>query len=55
MIRLVQVFPFDFGAEPTAWPTVVRVVLLVGIIGTAIAMIVSLATAVRGRPGPVAS
>jgi hypothetical protein len=58
MIRLWQVFPFDFGAEPNAWATVVRVVLIVGIVGivgTVIAMIVSIVTAIRGRPGSVAS
>lgn len=55
MIRLWQDFPFDFGAEPNAWATVVRVGLIVGIVGTVIAMIVSIVTAIRGRPGSVAS
>ncbi len=55
IVRLWQVFPFDFGAEPSAWATVVRVLLVVAMAGTAIAMIVSVVTALRGRPGPVPS
>ncbi len=55
MIRLWQVFPFDFGADANAWATVVRVVLIVGVVGTAIAMIVSVVIAIRGRPEPAAS
>lgn len=51
VVRLWQVFPFDFGAGPDAWTTVTRVVL-VGIIGTAIARINSF---VRGHPRAVAS
>lgn len=55
MIRLWQVFPFDFGADANAWATVVRVVLIVGVVGTAIAMIVSVVISIRGRPEPAAS
>lgn len=47
-IRVWQVFPFDFGAEPSFWSVLLRVLLAVGIAGTTIAMIVSLVTAVRG-------
>lgn len=55
MVRLWQVFPFDFGAEPNVWSTVVRVLLIVAIAGTGIALIVSVVTALRGRPGSVPS
>lgn len=55
VVRLWQVFPFDFGAEPTAWATVVRVLLVVAMAGTAIAMIVNVVTALRGRSGTVPS
>lgn len=55
MIVLWQVFPFDFGAEPNGWSTVTRVVLLIGIVGTAIALIVSFVIAVRGGHRAVAS
>src|SRR5690348_16409343 len=30
-VRLWQVFPFEFGADPNAWSTVVRVLLVVAI------------------------
>ncbi|QMU22841.1 hypothetical protein [Gordonia rubripertincta] len=50
LIRLWQVFPFDFGDTDTPWSTVVRVVLAVGIAGTAIAMVVVIVqTALRRR------
>lgn len=55
VVRLWQVFPFDFGAEPSAWAAVVRVLLIVAVAGTAIAVIVSVVTALRGRRGSVAS
>jgi hypothetical protein len=55
IVRLWQVFPFDFGAEPNAWAAVVRVLLIVAAAGTAIAVIASVVTALRGRPGSVPS
>jgi hypothetical protein len=54
-VRLWQVFPFDFGAEPNAWSTVVRVLLIVAIAGTGIAVIVGVVTALRSRSGSVPS
>lgn len=48
MIRLWQVFPFDFGSDPGAWPTVFRVFLAFGIVGAAIGMIVTAVVVVRG-------
>ena len=50
MIRLWQVFPFDF-ADGTAWPVLVRVLLLLGIVGGAIGIVVNLVALVRGGPG----
>lgn len=50
MIVLWQVFPFDFGSDASAWATVVRVALVIGIAGTAVAMIVSVVMVIRG-PG----
>ncbi|MDH3026929.1 hypothetical protein QEN35_21465 [Gordonia alkanivorans] len=50
LVRLWQVFPFDFGDSGIPWSTVARVVLAVGIAGTAIAMVVVIVqTALRRR------
>ena len=60
MIRLWQVFPFDFGADPGGWPTAFRVLLAIGIVGSAIGMIVTAVVALRlprraeRRPGAAA-
>lgn len=48
MVGLWQVFPFDFGADPGSWSTVVRILLVIGIAGTAVGMIVTAVVAVRG-------
>jgi hypothetical protein len=39
-VRLLVVFPFDFGSP--GWSTIVRVLLVVGAVGSAIAVIVNL-------------
>jgi len=52
MIGLWQVFPFDFGAGSSGWATVVRVALVIGIVGTIIAMIVSVVMVIRGTARP---
>ncbi len=50
LIRLWQVFPFDFGGDSTfPWSTIVRVVLVVGMAGTAVAMIVLIVQTVLRR------
>ncbi|MFZ2529198.1 MAG: hypothetical protein WAX14_16335 [Rhodococcus sp. (in: high G+C Gram-positive bacteria)] len=50
LTRMWQVFPFDFGAAGSVpWTTIVRVVLGVGIVGTIIAVLVSLVQVVTGR------
>jgi uncharacterized integral membrane protein len=50
MINLWTVFPFDFGAQPGAWPTLVRVLLAFGIVGTVIAMIIACVAILRSVP-----
>ena len=47
-IRMLQVFPFDFG-DSDVWPVVFRVLLWVAIIGAAIGIIVNAVIVVRGR------
>jgi hypothetical protein len=61
MVRLLQVFPFAFGPG-SDWALVVRILLVLGIVGTAIALLVNLvallrllgsdARGPRGRRGP---
>ncbi|MGA5298385.1 hypothetical protein ACPCHT_00570 [Nucisporomicrobium flavum] len=47
MVRLWQVFPFDFADAAVAWGTVVRVVLAVGIAGSIIALVVQVVALFR--------
>ncbi len=42
LLRLWTVFPFDYGSGPVDWALVTRVVLLVGVVGSAIAIVVAL-------------
>lgn len=50
LTRIWQVFPFDFGADDTVpWTTVARVVLVVAIVGTILAVLVSLVQVATGR------
>jgi hypothetical protein len=50
LIGLLRVFPFDFGDASFDWALVVRILLTVGLVGTAIGMIVQLVALLRG-PG----
>lgn len=50
MVQIWQVFPFDFSGSSFPWETVARILLGVGIGGSAIAIIVALVTVVRGGP-----
>jgi hypothetical protein len=50
MVRLLQVFPFAFGAG-FDWALLVRILLVLGIVGTAIALLVDLIALLR-RPRP---
>ncbi|MCK8672868.1 hypothetical protein M1M07_17375 [Rhodococcus sp. HM1] len=49
LLRIWQVFPFDFGTDAFDWPLVVRILLGLGIVGSGIAILVTLFTAAR-RP-----
>ena len=49
MTRIWQVFPFDFGAYSFNWEVVTRLLLGLGIAGSAIGIIVAFVTLVRGR------
>ncbi len=49
-VRMWQVFPFDFGDQTFDWELLFRILLVVGIVGMAIAVVVSLVSLVTGRP-----
>ena len=56
LVRMWQVFPFDFGDATVDWELVTRWVLGIGIAGSAIAIVVALVSLVRAlantAPGP---
>ncbi|MCK6209003.1 hypothetical protein KZX45_00400 [Georgenia sp. EYE_87] len=54
VVRLWQVFPFDFGAATFDWELLVRWVLVVGIVGSVIAIVVALVSLVRAAAGSAA-
>ena len=45
-IRMLQVFPFDFG-DSDVWPVVFRVLIWVAVVGSVIGIIANLVTVVR--------
>jgi hypothetical protein len=47
MVRMLQVFPFDFGGGSAAWEPVARVLLILGIVGTAVALLVQWVQLIR--------
>lgn len=51
-VRLLDVFPFDFSTYARDWSWLVRTVVVIGIVGTAIATVVNLAKVVRPGPPP---
>lgn len=51
MLRMWQVFPFDFGTSWSGWPVVVRVFLVLGIVGSIIGAIVELVNFFRALAG----
>jgi len=61
LLRIWQVFPFDFGTTSTLdWELVTRVLLGVGIVGSGIAIVIALVSFVRavtgkGQRGPLDS
>ena len=46
-LRLLEVFPFDFGNSWSGWPVVVRVLLVLGIVGTIIGAMVEIVALFR--------
>ena len=46
-IRMYQVFPFDFSAYEFSWATVVRVMIVLGIVGLAIGTVAELVKLAR--------
>jgi len=51
-IRLWQVFPFAFHGSAAAWSVVVRVLLMIGIVGSCISVLYNLVTVGRRRATP---
>lgn len=47
MTRMLRVFPFAFDSAAFDWPALVRIALIVGLVGAAIAVVVQLVTLVR--------
>jgi hypothetical protein len=46
-VRLLQVFPFDFGDDGSGWELLARILLWVGIVGSIIGIVVNLVALVR--------
>ncbi|MEO5313097.1 hypothetical protein PV772_03085 [Pseudarthrobacter sp. CC12] len=51
MLRLWEVFPFDFGTAWSGWPILVRVFLVLGIVGSIIGAVVELGNLFRALAG----
>jgi hypothetical protein len=47
LVRILQVFPFDFGETAFDWPVLARVVLVVAVVGSAIGLVVHLVSFIR--------
>ena len=47
LVRVWQVFPFDFGASGIDWGLVVRIALVVAVAGTAVAIVVQVVSFFR--------
>jgi hypothetical protein len=52
LVRMWQVFPFDFGTTAFNWPLVARIFLAVGIAGSLIALVVQAVTMIGARWHP---
>lgn len=50
-LRMLEVFPFDFGDSWSGWPVVVRVLLVLGIVGSIIGMVVEIVAMFRALAG----
>lgn len=51
LVRLWEVFPFDFGNSWSGWPVLVRVFLALGIVGSVIGAIVEIVNLFRSLAG----
>lgn len=51
LMRLWEVFPFDFGASWSGWPVLIRVLLVLGIVASIIGAIVELVNLFRALAG----
>jgi hypothetical protein len=54
LVRIWQVFPFDFDTTSVPWDLLARWVIGVGIVGCVVAIIVALARFVRALAAPEA-
>jgi hypothetical protein len=52
LVRLWQVFPFDFGDTSVNWPLLARIALAVGLIGSLIGFVVQAVVLVGSLPRP---
>lgn len=50
MLRVWQVFPFDFGDSSFDWALLLRVLLVVGIVGSMIGIVVNVVAFLRSGP-----
>lgn len=50
-LRMLEVFPFDFGDSWSGWPVVVRALLVLGIVGSIIGMVVEIVAMFRSLAG----
>ena len=48
-VRILQVFPFAFHGSMAFWTSIVRILLIVGIVGVCIGLVYSLVILVRGK------
>jgi hypothetical protein len=51
LLRLWEVFPFDFGDGWSGWPVVMRVLLVLGIVGSVIGAVVEVVNLFRALAG----
>jgi len=47
LLRILQVFPFDFADSAIDWSLIARIVLIVSVIGSAIGILVGFVTLVK--------
>jgi hypothetical protein len=52
-LRVWQVFPFAFHGSMTFWAVIVRILLIIGIVGTCIGLVYSLVILIKGKRGTV--